>query len=112
MVAALLLASGVALAATLICTSGIRYGTEQSDAIRGFEGADYILALGDDTVDARGVNSEITGYGGNDFISTGSGDDCIDVEGDGKRDIISCGPGTDYVYFDTSVYDPEIDLVF
>ena len=103
--AALTLAAGTALAATIQCTSGEQFcnGTNQNDTIRGSEATDTIfVGGGDDAVDCAGGNDSINGDDGNDKISGGSGDDSIDAV-DGKRNYISCGPGTDEAEFDAGI---------
>ncbi len=123
--AALALAAGTALAATIQCTTGevhtICYGTEQSDSIRGSGSADDIDAKGgddtvygagdgdaifgregNDTLDGGSGGDFITGEAGNDTISGGSGGDFIFAR-DGARDVISCGEGNDTVHFDEGI---------
>ena len=41
----------------------------------------------------------MTGVDGRDVISTGAGNDTIDVV-DGRKDIVNCGPGIDTVRAD------------
>ncbi len=76
--AALLLASGIALAATFVGTNG-------PDTIIGTDSADTIAGLGGDDF--------INGRGGDDGISGGDGEDT--VSGGYGNDSVSGGPGND-----------------
>jgi Ca2+-binding RTX toxin-like protein len=82
MTAALLLISGVALAAELI-------GTPGNDRLAGTEKRDLISARGgDDTVIGRMGDDELYGMPG------GDNNDTINAVG-GGHDLINCGLGTD-----------------
>jgi Ca2+-binding RTX toxin-like protein len=82
LVVALLLASGVALAATINGDNGPNTltGTMWADLIRGY-----------------GSNDKITGGKGVDRIYAGAGNDYVSSAGDGSRDLVKCGPGIDTV---------------
>ena len=115
---AVLLASGLALAApkggttttTIYCTAGTScQGTSGPDIIYGTPSADVILPYaGNDTVYALGGNDEVRHSFGNDYIEGGLGADTLrggfdsDIiygnkplsagadAGDGVRDLIDC----------------------
>ena len=73
--AALTLAAGTALAATIQCTSGEQFCnvTNQNVTIRGSEARDAIFGLaGDDTVDGAGGDDEIFGGTGDDTLAGGA----------------------------------------
>ena len=78
----LVLASGVALAATINGDNGPNTltGTMRADLIRGY-----------------GSNDKITGGKGVDRIYAGAGNDYVSSAGDGSRDLVKCGPGIDTV---------------
>ncbi len=82
LVVALVLASGVALAATINGDNGPNtlIGTMRADLIRGYGG-----------------NDNITGGKGVDRIYAGAGNDYVSSAGDGSRDLVKCGPGIDTV---------------
>lgn len=86
---AMLLASGVALAATIS-------GTGKDELLRGTRYADNINARGGDDV-VRGFQGadEITGEDGEDRIYAGEGNDRIFSAGS-FRDVVDCGPGRDW----------------
>ena len=77
---ALMVAGGVALAATLNGDDGPNtlYGTAQADVIRGYGGNDRIYP-------GNGVDQVYAGWG-NDFVSS---------RGDDSRDVVRCGRGRD-----------------
>jgi Ca2+-binding RTX toxin-like protein len=78
--AALVLVSGVALAAAF-------EGTPARDVVYGTPAADYIATYGgDDTIVPRG---------GRDTASGGPGNDRINVAGDQAKDTVYCGTGED-----------------
>jgi len=82
LVGALVLASGVALAATINGDNGpdTLTGTPRADLIRGYGG-----------------NDNITGGKGVDRIYAGAGNDYVSSAGDGSRDLVKYGPGIDTV---------------
>lgn len=90
MVAALVAASGVALARDVTCEPGNSFfdpcqGTTGDDLITGTTGGDYITALeGVDTVNARGGGDEVFGGGARDTL-----------EGAGGADFLCGGTGND-----------------
>jgi Ca2+-binding RTX toxin-like protein len=93
MMLALLLASGVALAANITCLGGPCVGTEQNDRITGSMEDDVIQALGGrDHVTGRGGDDQVDGGGGGDEITGGEGGDML-LGGRGP-DEIGGGPGT------------------
>jgi Ca2+-binding RTX toxin-like protein len=106
----LVLATGVALAATINGTSG-------NDFLRGTNSADNIGARGgNDEVRARAGADQVFGgtqsdtlYGmdggdlvvggdGNDGLEGGIGNDTLKSHNDGNADNLSCGPGNDTVF--------------
>ncbi|QIN83804.1 hypothetical protein GBA63_15040 [Rubrobacter tropicus] len=126
--AALLVAGGTALAATLACNGGrcvgsdgpdtmfgspVRdsiYSLKGGDLVRGNAGADSINGdggddrlsggRGNDTVNGSDGEDVVIGNTGNDRLSGGTGSDRIEAV-DGMRDVISCGNGPrDLVVFD------------
>jgi Ca2+-binding RTX toxin-like protein len=116
--AVLVLAGGVALAATIQCDGGTCRGTNKGDTIHGTGGFDRIygrdgqdeiygktggdeLYGGDlgDRIDGGYGWDEIRGGGGRDWIDAHNGNDHVDVA-DGRLDSVSCGIGTDTVVVD------------
>ena len=104
----LLLASGVALAATIL-------GTDQSETLIGTRYADYIRAEGgNDVVRGLGGPDQLNGKTGEDRVVGGDGDDNLyggtgndrlyseDIfsQGGAYRDVVDCGPGEDFAYVD------------
>lgn len=130
--AALVVAGGVALAATILCDGGNCFGTnhpdtiygtnrhddifakaggdyvtgrERGDDLDGQDGADRVLGgPGDDWVKGGDHDDVVKGDRGHDTINGGSGDNVIRA-GDGMRDLIICGAGSkNFIY-----YDPGLD---
>ncbi len=106
--AALVLASGVALAAVVNATGGDDrlVGTGGADTIRGFGGDDTVRVLdgkdevsggeGDDALHGGSYAAKMFGGNGRDEIYGGRGNDFISSVGDDcSRDFVDCGPGTD-----------------
>ena len=94
MVVALVLGSGVALAALVEGDGG-------ANTLTGTSGADTIRAFGgDDLVRSLGGPDRIYGGRGNDRLYGGRGNDHIvsqdlNGRGIGRRDVVDCGPGHD-----------------
>ena len=114
MAAALLLASGVALAATVKGTSGNDdplEGTEKTDNILPYNGDDVVNAYGgDDTVHHSFGNDTIYGGPGNDTLRGGRGGDKI-YGGDGA-DLIDCASLESRGDTDTDIaYADSLDTV-
>ncbi len=86
--ASTLLASGVALAATVNCNANPCLGTFDADVIFGTDG--------DDTIDGRGGNDTMYGGLGNDTME--GSDDNDTVHGEGGNDTFTGGSGSDIVY--------------
>jgi Ca2+-binding RTX toxin-like protein len=132
MATALVIASGVALAA-ITCNGGYCEGTTGDDTMYGTTGRDEIYGIGgSDTMRGKdgadsmwgdwhqwvepGEPGSDTMYGGNgadrlqgderrDTLKGGRGNDRIEAE-DGERDIIDCGGGTeDVAFFDRGGVD-------
>ena len=89
MALAVLLASGVALAATVKGTSGddVLYGTPSRDVINPFNGNDVVYA--------DGGNDDVRHSYGNDKIYGGAGNDTL--RGGFDNDEIWGGPGKDLI---------------
>jgi Ca2+-binding RTX toxin-like protein len=105
MAAALLVASGVAIAERVICDSTPPcYGTPEDDVIDGDLGPETIYAYGgDDEVYADGVKNNPISGGGNDTVYGSSGND--DLSGEGGSDKVYGGGGRDLIsasYNDTT----------
>ena len=114
MVGALVVGSGVALAASITCATSPCLGTPNSDNIEGTSNAEEIRALaGDDFVGRSGGNDEIygdegndsaDGLQGNDTVYGGPDDDgngpefaVINLEGGEDSDTIYGGGGNDFI---------------
>jgi Ca2+-binding RTX toxin-like protein len=99
---AVLLASGVAWAAT-------KKGTEGDDVLPGTESRDVIIPFsGNDTVDAKGGNDDVRHSFGNDTIKGAAGNDTL--RGGRGNDAIYGGPGRDLIdcaYLETRTGDTE-----
>jgi len=92
--AALVVASGVALARDFV-------GTDRSERIVATDSADTIDANGgDDTVVGLRGTDKIRGGNGKDKQYGGRGNDVIDSDG-GFRDLVNCGKGIDTAYVDS-----------
>ena len=130
--AALMVAGGTALAATLACNGGRCMGSNGPDTMFGSPGRDAIFSLkggdlvrgdsGSDLINGDGGDDKLLGgrgddevYGsdggdivagnpGNDRLSGGTSSDRIEAV-DGMRDVIACGKGPR----DVAVYDRGID---
>ncbi len=114
MLVALMIGSGVAMAAVLNGTSGSDrlVGTAFSDIIRGYAGRDYIDGRGSADRLVGGPNADVIIDGplreqATDFIYAGGGRDRINTNNSpNHRDVIRCGFG-----FDTVVAADPIDQV-
>lgn len=120
---ALVLAGGVALAATTIyCTVAKScQGTGGDDVIYGTESRDTIIPYdGNDWVEANGGNDEVRHSFGDDTIYGGAGDDTLrggrgtdEIWGGAGKDLIDCAylkPRAADVE-DIAHYNPEEDTV-
>jgi Ca2+-binding RTX toxin-like protein len=85
---ALILASGVALAASIACSGGECLGTEGDDSMTGTDGYDLMYGLGG--------NDNMFGHFGNDDMFGGSGDDFL--LGDEDYDFPDTFLGNDTLY--------------
>jgi Ca2+-binding RTX toxin-like protein len=99
-VAAMLLASGVALAANITCVAGARkcVGTAKNDVITG---ADALLA--GDVIYARAGDDVVKARDGSDFLYGGTGDDQLHGDGVGdsandRSDHLEGGGGADELW--------------
>jgi Ca2+-binding RTX toxin-like protein len=84
MVATLLVASGVAWAATIVGTNGndTRNGTANRDYMYGLNGNDQLSGrAGDDQIEGGGANDTLNGDGGNDVVDGGGGNDTLNPGG-------------------------------
>ncbi len=112
MVVALLVGSGVALAAVVEGNDRDNRltGTDNADTISAYGGNDYVWALsghdriyggyGADRLYGNGYGDTIFGGKGQDRLYGGYGDDHIvgrdlNSRGIGQRDVVDCGPGHD-----------------
>ena len=112
MVAALVLGSGVALAALVEGNDrdNALTGTSYADTIRAYGGEDLVQALsgrdqiyggyGSDHLYGNAYGDRIVGGRGTDRLYGGYGDDHIvsrdlNNSGIGQRDVVDCGPGYD-----------------
>src|SRR5829696_4601030 len=120
---AMLVACGVALAASVDCptaSGGYCYGTNQGDALYGTSnvdrefgkgGSDLMYGYGDGDVmyggDEAGVGDKMRGGGGPgpDTLKTGKGSDQVEAK-DGNKDFITCQGSNDLV-----VYDRGLDVL-
>jgi Ca2+-binding RTX toxin-like protein len=94
---ALLLTTGVALAARIRCEPGECRGTEQADVISGSTREDQIFALGG--------AAAVTARSGDDRVNGGAGDDLI--FGEGGKDRLDGGVGADRI-----VGGDDADIIF
>jgi len=103
MAAALLLASGVALAVTKVGGPGddVLTGTFRSDQLHG--------RGGDDTLDGRKAGDELDGDAGADLLYGDDGDDLLD--GGMGADLLVGGDGDDSIY-DGEDYGGPVDRLF
>lgn len=129
---AMVVGSGVALAATIRCDGGkcvgtnrpdSMFGTNRHDAMFARDGGDFVSGRGradnlngedghdevlggwgDDWVKGGAHDDEVEGGLGNDRITGGPGDNVIRA-GDGMRDHIVCGDNSWNLIF----YDPHLD---
>ena len=123
MVAALVLAAGVAFAADITCSEDPCVGTRGDDLIEGTVSSETIRALaGDDLVGGNGGGDTIYGDNGkdqglgaegNDTIYGGDGDDGVRLRamrGDEDSDTVRGGKGNDVIdvaTFDVPSESPE-----
>jgi Ca2+-binding RTX toxin-like protein len=112
MVVALLLVSGVAVAAAIRGTSGndTLVGSNSADTMRGHAGGDTMSGRygkdkmyggsGNDVMRGGHHPDRMFGGTGRDTLSAGPGNDHIFIAGDGQHDSVDCGQGHDTVIFD------------
>ena len=94
MVEALVVGSGVALAAAITCGANPCLGTDDPDFLLGTNAAEEIRALA-----------------GNDDVAAQYGNDTVNGGPDGNVDIIDCGETKNRPDSDTVYYDEGIDTV-
>ena len=110
MTVALLVASGVALAADMACPNigNLCIGTNNADTMTGTNQADVMKGRGGaDTMQAHGGGDRLFGGGGNDEVSAGSGKDSLvgdslaedTLVGIAGDDFLSGGYGNDTYFF-------------
>jgi hypothetical protein len=100
---ALIVAGGVALAATFTCTINPCVGTTEDDVITGTVGAETINGrAGNDQISARDANDTINGEESNDTMHGELGDDSLNggdgsdqLFGEDGRDALNGGAGDD-----------------
>lgn len=124
MMTTLVLAGGLALAATIDCTAGLDscVGTDDPDTINGSEKRDRIFGLdGDDTLLGNGGNDRLTGGFDNDIMKGNGGEDRLiggpdsdTMNGGTGGDTLASSQGNDKLYGDSNpsgakdyVYDWE-----
>ncbi len=107
----LVLASGIALAATINGTSGDNFlrGTDSSDRIGARGGDDEVRAragnddvfggTGNDLLFGMKGNDLLVGGDGNDQLQGGTGNDTLKSRNDADPDNLNCGPGNDDTAF-------------
>jgi Ca2+-binding RTX toxin-like protein len=107
LVTALVLLSGVALAVTRQCKTGIEcYGTRESDTLKGTDGIDYMYGKGaGDTLKGFGGDDYLTGQGGSDKLFGASGLDRL-YPGPGN-DVLDAGDGNDSYYFEANKWGKD-----
>ncbi len=102
-VLALIAAGGIALAATLTCTTNPCDGTTDDDVITGTVNAETINGkAGNDEISARDANDTLNGEDGNDTLHGELGDDWLNggdgpdqLLGENGTDRLNGGPGND-----------------
>jgi hypothetical protein len=96
---ALVMFSGVALAATISCEEGVEcFGTTEADTLNGSEGIDAMFGKGrGDTIKGFGNPDYLYGQGGADKLFGGSGVDYL--TGGPRNDEISGGEDLDFYHF-------------
>jgi hypothetical protein len=96
---ALVVFSGVALAATIACQAEVQcFGTKRADTLNGSEGKDFMAAKGrGDTLNGFGGYDLMNGQGGADKLFGGADNDVLD--GGSGSDVLSGGEGLDSYYF-------------
>jgi len=94
-----LLAAGVALAATITCQADVDcVGTKRADTLEGSDGEDIIYGRrGGDTLNGLGENDELYGQGGSDKVFGGPDGDRL--TGGSGNDALNGGAAYDYYYF-------------
>jgi Ca2+-binding RTX toxin-like protein len=97
--AALLLSSGVALAATITCQAGVQcFGTKKADTLVGTGGPDRMFGRGGaDTLKGFGSGDILNGQRGRDTLSGGSETDYL-IGGVGN-DALKGGAGAELYFF-------------
>jgi len=118
--AALVLTSGIALAAVISCPGGLCFGTPEPDTISGSGVNDEIHALaGNDFVDGFAGNDEVLGDQDSDELRAaensdvsdgGPGNDLIDgvtFDTPGSVDVLRGGDGNDII----TAKDGNVDLI-
>ena len=105
--AALLLASGVALAVTRQCKTGVNcFGTKERDKLLGTDGINYMYGKGaGDTLKGFGEDDYLTGQGGSDKLLGASGLDRL-YPGPGN-DLLEAGDGNDSYYFEANKWGKD-----
>jgi hypothetical protein len=102
--AATFAAAGIAALALLGSAGAITIqGTEGPDRLIGTPAADSLAGLaGADRLEGRGGADFLDGGPGRDVFLGSAGDDRVAADGDGAKDSVGCGPGTDGVTADQS----------
>lgn len=101
--AALVVGSGVALAATFTCTTDPCVGTPDPDVITGTPDPEEIQALeGNDLVDANAGDDTVYGGPDGDGSAQGTARDDLNLEGAGGSDTVLGQGGDDVIDADTN----------
>ncbi|WP_240432621.1 calcium-binding protein [Rubrobacter indicoceani] len=122
MAMALLLASGIAYAKSIVGNSKDNrlIGTNQNDTIAGGGGNDFINGKaandrlygdsGSDIVSGGVGNDDVFGGKGADKANGNGGNDYINVADNRLGDVVDCGPGEDTVVFDADFQGKGVSL--
>jgi RTX calcium-binding nonapeptide repeat (4 copies) len=110
MAMAMVVASGVAWAATIVGTNGddTRNGTNNRDFMYGLNGDDVLRGRdGNDVIEGGGGADVLRGQPGNDTVSGGPGVDelYLGTSPTVGQDEASAGPGADFVDADNGTFD-------
>lgn len=114
MAATLILASGVALAATVVDCSARSFctGTPGNDDMKGSNSGQEMHGLGgDDILRGFGGSDLLRGGLGNDRLKGGSGEDIYRFEDDWKADVVSDPSGYDSLDFSLVTTPVEVKLI-
>jgi Ca2+-binding RTX toxin-like protein len=106
----MVLASGVALAATINGNNldNKLVGTDKPDTMRGYDGADLMYGRGSrDLMHGGHGGDRMFGGSGADKVYAGAGNDYVSVINDNSGDFVDCGIGYDTVNEQTGNQGPD-----